>query len=460
MSDIAISVDNVSKRYHVYESQRARLRRAIWPSSTAGVSENWALRDVSFDVKRGEAVGIIGRNGSGKSTLLEIITGTLQPTSGSVVVNGRIAALLELGSGFNPEYTGRENVYLNGMLMGLTRAEVENHFDEIAAFADIGDVLDRPVKTYSSGMLVRLAFSVQVAIDPDILIVDEALAVGDVFFRQKCYSRLEQLRNSGAAILLVSHSMPDIEQYCDWAILLEYGCSRFIGSATEATKHYYQLHQSADAMHLIAPPIDLTDPTADASPVHELLNFWPSDALFKSAAELSQVDNGWGKCVRYVVCDESGKSCTSFAQGKTAVFYYEFLLLKPIAVPLGGLVLQNERGINVHGKGSLEYGCMTPDFLPSGSIIRCRQRIELKLEIGEYTFELGLATIDPETYKGMSKLNHEQIFSRITRVCHLPNAGVISIGWRQAHPGAPLTHHGVADLPGTFDYGFEINASK
>ena len=163
MTDIAISVRNVSKCYQVFEDQRARLRHTVWPKSTQGMQEIWALRDVSFEVKRGESFAVIGRNGSGKSTLLEIITQTLTPTSGSVKVNGRVAALLELGSGFNPDYTGRENVLLNGLLLGLSRTEVDNRFDDIVGFADIGDVLDRPVKTYSSGMLVRLAFAVSAA---------------------------------------------------------------------------------------------------------------------------------------------------------------------------------------------------------------------------------------------------------------------------------------------------------
>lgn len=239
MSDAtAITVRNVSKRYHVFENQRARLRHAFWPKSTVGVSETWALRDVSFEVKKGESVGIIGRNGSGKSTLLEIITGTLQPTAGSVQVNGRIAALLELGSGFNPEYTGRENVFLNGLLLGLSRAEVENRFDDIASFADIGDVLDRLVKTYSSGMLVRLAFAVQVALEPDILIVDEALSVGDYFFQQKCFGRLRQMREDGLTLLFVSHDTGTVRDICHRAVYLEQGRPSFIGDSGVAIRHY------------------------------------------------------------------------------------------------------------------------------------------------------------------------------------------------------------------------------
>lgn len=239
MTDIAISVRGVSKRYNIYENQRARLRHALWPSRNEGMSEVWALRDIDFEIRRGESFAVIGRNGSGKSTLLEIITQTLTPTTGQVQVNGRVAALLELGSGFNPEYTGRENVFLNGLLLGLTRAEVGNRFDDIAAFADIGDVLDHQVKTYSSGMLVRLAFAVQVALEPDILIVDEALSVGDYFFQQKCFGRLRKMREDGLTLLFVSHDMGTVRDLCKQAIYLRQGVPVFIGDTGVAIRHYF-----------------------------------------------------------------------------------------------------------------------------------------------------------------------------------------------------------------------------
>lgn len=240
MTDLAIAVRNVSKCYRVFDDQRSRLLHAVWPKHTRGMQEVWALKDINIEIKRGESFAVIGRNGSGKSTLLEIITQTLTPTTGEVIVNGRVAALLELGSGFNPEYTGRENVFLNGLLLGLTRAEVEHRFDDIAAFADIGDVLDRPVKTYSSGMLVRLAFAVQIALDPDILIVDEALSVGDYFFQQKCFGRLRQMREDGLTLLFVSHDMGTVRDLCKQAIYLRQGMPVFTGDTSSAIRHYFK----------------------------------------------------------------------------------------------------------------------------------------------------------------------------------------------------------------------------
>ena len=207
-SDVAIKVDNLCKCYQIYDKPRDRLFQMLMRGHRQYYREFWALTDVSFEIKRGETVGIIGRNGSGKSTLLQMVCGTLNPTSGSIQTSGRIAALLELGSGFNFEFTGRENVYMNGSVLGLSKEEIDACFDDIAAFADIGDFIEQPVKTYSSGMMVRLAFAVQATIEPDILIVDEALAVGDEKFQRKCFARLEALKARGTSILFVSHSGP------------------------------------------------------------------------------------------------------------------------------------------------------------------------------------------------------------------------------------------------------------
>lgn len=230
-SEIAIEVKKLSKCYQIYEQPRDRLKQFILPRLQCSIlkqpkqyfREFWALKDVSFEIKKGETVGIVGRNGSGKSTLLQMICGTLNPTSGSIQTNGRIAALLELGSGFNPEFSGRENVYLNGAVLGLTRQEIDSRFDDIVAFADIGNFIEQPVKTYSSGMMVRLAFAVAINVEPEILIVDEALSVGDELFQRKCFARIEAIRANGATILFVSHSGSQIVELCDRALLMDSG---------------------------------------------------------------------------------------------------------------------------------------------------------------------------------------------------------------------------------------------
>jgi lipopolysaccharide transport system ATP-binding protein len=227
-NDIAIRVTNLGKCYEIYGAPRDRLKQFVMPrlQRLAGRSpkqyfrEFWALKDVSFEIKKGETVGIIGRNGSGKSTLLQMICGTLNPTSGSIQTNGRIAALLELGSGFNPEFTGRENVYMNASVLGLSNEEIASRFNDIVVFADISDFIEQPVKTYSSGMMVRLAFAVIAHVDADILVVDEALAVGDVFFQQKCMRYLRNFKEKGGSLLFVSHDTPTVMALCDRAVLI------------------------------------------------------------------------------------------------------------------------------------------------------------------------------------------------------------------------------------------------
>jgi lipopolysaccharide transport system ATP-binding protein len=236
MSEPVIAVDGLSKRYVVYDSPRARLLDALCRGCERRAAEVWALREVSFAVAPGEAVAVIGRNGSGKTTLLEILARTLAPTAGRVAVRGRVSALLELGSGFSPRYTGRENVVLNGLLLGLSRREIHRRFDEIAAFAEIGDAIDRPVRTYSSGMAMRLSFAVQALLEPDILIVDEALGVGDLFFQQKCFAHLRRLRERGTSLLLVSHDMSTVRDVCQRALYLRAGRAAFFGDAGDAIR--------------------------------------------------------------------------------------------------------------------------------------------------------------------------------------------------------------------------------
>ncbi len=239
-SELAIKAQGLGKCYPIYDQPRDRLLQLLLPRGKQRYREFWALKDVALEVRKGETLGIIGRNGSGKSTLLQLICGTSTASTGSVTSHGRIAALLELGSGFNPEFSGRENVYLNGAVLGLKRAEIEARFDEITAFANIGEFIDQPTRTYSSGMLVRLAFAVSVCVEPDILIVDEALAVGDASFQFKCLERLERLTRQGTTLLFVSHDMSMVKRFCNRALYLRDGEIRASG-APEAMAELYLL---------------------------------------------------------------------------------------------------------------------------------------------------------------------------------------------------------------------------
>jgi lipopolysaccharide transport system ATP-binding protein len=252
MSDaIVISVKKITKTYRLYDNQADRVKEAFHPFRKKYHHNFNALSDVNFDVKKGETYGIIGRNGSGKSTLLQIICGILQPTSGRVDVNGRVSALLELGAGFNPEFSGYHNVYINGSIIGLKREVIDARYDDIVAFADIGDFINQPVKSYSSGMIVRLAFAVAISIDPDILIVDEALAVGDEAFQRKCFARLKQIQEKGGTILFVSHGATTVVELCNRALLLDQGELLISGSPKQVISHYHKM--------IFAPPAKIED---------------------------------------------------------------------------------------------------------------------------------------------------------------------------------------------------------
>lgn len=240
-SNIAISVKNASKMYEVYNKPSDRLLQMMAGSHRKLYREFWALKDISFDVHRGETIGVIGRNGSGKSTLLQILAGTLTPTSGNVSINGKVTALLELGSGFNPEFTGRENIFMNATILGISQKKAEEKFDAIAAFADIGEFLEQPVKTYSSGMYARLAFSVAISFDPEILIVDEILSVGDVFFQARCMRKLDDFRETGGTVFFVTHDTHAVERVCTRAIVLHHGEKVFEGGTADSVNVYYKM---------------------------------------------------------------------------------------------------------------------------------------------------------------------------------------------------------------------------
>jgi lipopolysaccharide transport system ATP-binding protein len=244
--DFAVSADNIGKCYHIYQRPLDRLKQSLWRARKRFFSEFWALRNCSFEIKKGETIGIIGSNGSGKSTLLQIICGTLNPTEGELKVGGRIAALLELGAGFNPEFTGRENVYMSASILGISRTEIESRYDEIAAFADIGSFIEQPVKMYSSGMYVRLAFSVALNVSPDILVVDEALSVGDARFQQKCMAKIREFCQTGT-VIFVSHDTAAVTELCSRALWIEAGRIRMDGTPKFVVEKYLQFMYEGDA---------------------------------------------------------------------------------------------------------------------------------------------------------------------------------------------------------------------
>lgn len=322
-SDKAIQIENVSKCYHIYDKPRDRLLQGLFMGRRQYYREFWALRDISFEVNKGEAFAIIGRNGAGKSTLLQIIAGTLSPTSGTVQVNGRIAALLELGSGFNNEFTGRENVWMNASILGLSQDAIGVKFDEIASFADIGDFMDQPIKTYSSGMMMRLAFAVQTAIDPAILIVDEALAVGDVFFQAKCMMRLRKLVDDGVTLLFVSHDTATVRQICSRAVLLSRGSLRASGSAVAVTDAYLQDEiDERNTLNTNTTDSHRSNEGAEVRPQNNKLantamqELLTGQALFEEKASYNRSGNGLARFLNVQMLDKNGGTRDCFDYGE------------------------------------------------------------------------------------------------------------------------------------------------
>jgi lipopolysaccharide transport system ATP-binding protein len=459
-----IQVNNLSKCYEVFAQPSDRLKEILISplrdflrqsiNRLFGVEipphryfeEFWALRGINLEVRPGETLGIIGRNGSGKSTLLQVIAGTLTPTSGDVEVRGRVAALLELGSGFNPEFTGRENVLLSGQILGLTRKEIEDRFEAIARFADIGEFIDQPVKTYSSGMFVRLAFAVHAHIDASIVIIDEALAVGDIFFRQKCYQRLEELRTKGAAIILVSHSMPDIEQYCERAIVLDRGKIHFSGGASEAARHYYLLHQPQG----ISPEASGTRGDSEINRDLGLKIDWEFPDHPRCITESkNQIGTGQAHCLSVTLVNDNRCETSLFRQGDHATFYYDFVIDRPLdGVPVVGILIKNERGIIVHGKNSWQFESTMPSSLEVADRIICRHEVSLSLGLGDYIYEVGLSMVPLQLWQNRDRVSHEEMTASEHRICHVPDAGMFSISIALKDQVPKLTHHGVADLEG------------
>ena len=333
---IALRVSDVGKCFHVYRTPRDRLKQFVLPrlsrmigqAPTRHYSEFWALRDVSFEVGRGETVGIIGRNGSGKSTLLQIICGTLAASTGVVETHGRIAALLELGSGFDPEFTGRENVFMNAGLLGLDRRTTEERFDRIAAFADIGPFLDQPVKTYSSGMFVRLAFSVAMHVDPEILIVDEALSVGDAFFQAKCADAMRRLMDGGATILFVSHDVTAIKSMCDRAVLLEGGRLQHVGTVNETIERYYS--SLIGSQQAVSVPGETARRQAAAGAHAGTPDAIGDTTAFDATSGFQRIRGGHAEFLNVSLLDEAGRPVEVAEYGQTVRLRQVIRVLEPI----------------------------------------------------------------------------------------------------------------------------------
>jgi teichoic acid transport system ATP-binding protein len=378
MEDYALRIKNISKVYRLYNKPMDRLKESLNPFKKVYHKEYYALNDVSFDVKKGECVGILGVNGAGKSTILKIITGVLNPTGGSIEVNGKISALLELGAGFNMEYTGIENIYLNGTLLGFTREEVDARLQDILDFADIGDFVYQPVKTYSSGMFVRLAFAVAINIDPEILIVDEALSVGDVFFQAKCYKKFDDFKKSGKTILLVTHSLSSVNQYCDRVVVLDAGKKLDEGEPSEMIDLYKKLlvgQQDEVVTEEETTPEDVTEATD-----------WKSRLALNP--NIDSYGNGEAEIIDFAIVDDKGVIGSHVRKGEYFTVKMKVRFKAEIDEPIFAFTIVNLQGTDVAGTNTMYEKCNIGK-VKSGDIREVSFRQKMDIQGGEYLISFG-----------------------------------------------------------------------
>ena len=371
MSEFAIQVKHLDKMYKLYNKPSDRLRETL--GFKVPVREHYALRDVNFQVERGETVGIIGTNGSGKSTILKIITGVLNPTAGEVKVDGRISALLELGAGFNMEYTGIENVYLNGTMMGFSKEKVDARLQDILDFADIGDFVYQPVKSYSSGMFVRLAFAVAINIDPEILIVDEALSVGDVFFQAKCYRKFEEFKKMGKTILFVSHDLSSISRYCDRVILLNKGVKLEEGSPKQMVDMYKQL--------LVG-----QDPAKAEEKKEEQKESWSQQ--FQVNPNMLEYGTKLAEIVDFAVLDDKDRCTNTIEKSSSFRIRMKVVFHQDIQEPIIAYTFKDIKGTEITGTNTL-FEKKSVEHSQAGDSCTVTFEQEMFLQGGEYLLSFG-----------------------------------------------------------------------
>ncbi len=438
--DIAVKLENVSKMYRLFPSKGHRLREALHPFRRTYHREFWALKDVTLAIPKGHTVGILGMNGSGKSTLLQIISSVLRPTSGTVQVSGKVAALLELGAGFNPELTGRENVILNGTIMGLSREQILARMAEIEAFADIGEFFDQPMKTHSSGMFMRVAFSTALYVDPDVLIIDEALSVGDAKFQEKCFRRFKRFQEAGKTILFVTHDRSAIPRYCDMGILLHQGQLLEVGEPGDIADLYGEIltfgqlrrqehmpspRQDEAVRHMAEPheePIDLaigqvgSQATAQENPAgRAFIEGSSTEDRCRENPTYNRYEyrfgNGHARIIDYMIVHQDAVNIASLHAGAPIDIYFKVLFQEDVEAPILGVTFKNKEGVLVYGVNT-EWMMEQPQRAKAGEVRSYRFSAKLNLCAGDWFMELAVAEGKAEICDDRSALAHLYLFEQ------------------------------------------------
>ena len=386
MGNSVIEIEHISKIYKLYENPMDRLKEALKLTKKQKYTEYFALNDISFNVEKGSTVGLIGTNGAGKSTLLKIVTGVLTPSSGNIRVNGKIAALLELGAGFNQEYTGIENIYLNGSMMGYTKEQMDQRVESIVEFAGIGDFIHQPVKTYSSGMFARLAFAVAINVDPDILIVDEALSVGDIYFQAKCFNKMNEIKEKGTTILLVTHDMSSVIKYCDKVVVLNKGIFLKEGNPKEMVDIYKKLlvNQYDDDDEIDNEILEKEDIEEKTGSWKEQLNY-NAEKLIYGNEKASIVDFG--------VFDNKGKLTNMLAKKKDFTVKMKVRFNEVVENPIFAFTIKNRHGAEITGTNTM-FEKKDVELAKKGDVFEIAFKQQLLLQGGEYLLSFGCTGFD------------------------------------------------------------------
>lgn len=390
-----IKAENITKIYKLYNKPIDILKEAIRIPRKSYHRDFYALNDVSFSVSKGESFGIIGVNGSGKSTLLKIVTGVLKATSGSVKTNGTIAALLELGAGFNMDYTGIENIYMNGTMMGFSRKEMDEKLDKILDFADIGDFVYRPVKQYSSGMFVRLAFALSIAVEPDILIVDEALSVGDIFFQAKCYKRMDELKKNGTTIVMVTHDLGAVMRYCDRAMVLNSGIKVAEGKP----------HDMIDLYKKILAGHDIEKELNEKSIIEDIVkNGLTEDKVesWKSQMNINKDANIYGdntaEIIDFGIFDENKKLTSVIMKGEIFYIKEKIKINKKITNPIFTYTIKDKRGVELTGTNTM-FEAVDTKIAEDGDVYEVEFKQKMNLQGGEYLISMSCTSYEENEFK-------------------------------------------------------------
>lgn len=400
MNDIAISVQNLTKIYKLYDSPKDRMKEALNPFGKKYHKDFHALNDVSFEVRKGDTVGIIGQNGAGKSTLLKIITGVITPTTGSLTVKGKISALLELGAGFNPQISGLENVYFNGTLMGFSKEEMDAKLDDILAFADIGNFIHQPVRTYSSGMFVRLAFAVAVHVEPEILIVDEALSVGDTMFQGKCMDKIKTMMNRGVTTLFVTHAMDTVNTLCNYAYMLDGGAVFAHGKAQIVTLQYYQLIREREHA---AQALKKAESELEIKKINSNLEQLKNQIKNKTEQEDYRYGTGDAKITRITLLNSEGLESKIFRCGERFRVQVQVEYYGRVDNPCFGFTISNVAGQNLLSVHTYHDGSIVLEPQDSGDIVNIEMETTMALNPGKYLFSIG--AMDTKTLHDFKNLD-------------------------------------------------------